>query len=241
MTIATAGGSQPSISPLPNEPRIRSAEDARLLIAKRGRALDSLELSEEDTRTVEEELRALGWPTDLASNTPRLRSIRNTHDSWPENDVRALLCFNRHTKTPDKILRGNFFWSRGASESVLRNKRMQMLTKEVAGWEAKNDAELRRLYKRDAKTFDSIAGEKIFDTEDHSFSALDLEIAYAKTSNPESKMKKREYQPKRGGNRKGSKGKGKKARSRTQAAKMDASESEGDESSGGEEMEDEDM
>lgn len=112
-----AGPSHSDATSLTDDP-VQQAEDARKLIAKRNLALDSLGLDEARTNKVEQELHALGWPTDLASNQERTRPSCANMDSWPENDTRALLCLKRHTRVTWKHLWKDFFWTRNSVSIV---------------------------------------------------------------------------------------------------------------------------
>jgi len=180
-----AGASDRSANPLPDDNRIRSAEDARILVARRNRALDALGLNDAKTDVVEAELRALGWPTDLASNTPRERAGLTQKDHWLENDTRALLCLKRHAaQLSTAVIQEHFFSSRASltkddAARLVRAKYLALRTRDIKSWDSNNDAVLKEAYDGGKKQFDDMASEGSFNTHKHRFSALELETRYA--------------------------------------------------------------
>jgi len=225
-----ANTSQDHAIALPNHPCIQAADDARILVAKRRRAVDALELDEEVKQKISDELDDQGWPTDLASNAARQIPASVTHDVFGEADVRGLLCFKRHCAHLEMIhIRNSFFWTRGVNArdpcNALRNRWSYLRKEVIEGWDENNDSELQRLYGQVGRSFNNIAESQIFGD----FPAVKLETRYAQIIHGRGQKKKGAEGENTGRSRKGKrmKGKGKQVQS-------DTDEDEEDEDEGGE-------
>jgi len=161
-----------SNNPLFDDPLIRSAENSRLLIARRNKALESLNLSEAETDRLESELRAIGWPEWLVSHVlPQTAEAKRVR--WPEPEVRALLCVNRHAKAAPKVVhyKPDFFGHRTIVHQLNRT-----LNKQVSDWDHDDTESLVQLY-RGGKPFDAMAATA---GEFPNFTVLELEIVYGR-------------------------------------------------------------
>lgn len=135
-----------------NDPLIQSAEESRVIIVRRNKALEPLSLSEAETDRLESELRTIGWPEWLASiflpQPVEAKMVR-----WPVPEERALLCVNRHAKAGSKVghEQPDFFGHRRLDCQLSR-----ALNKQVDGWDHDNTENLVKLY-RGGKSFGAIA------------------------------------------------------------------------------------
>jgi hypothetical protein len=187
MSISDRSNSAPTLMTsqvecLPNHSRIRDADDARILIARRNLALDALQLDDETTHKVETELRAIGWPSDLQSNAPCAKHGDPGRDHWAENDTRALLCLDRHKARMkgDRVIWEHFFHS-GKSKNAISTRRAWLRdSKRQKDWDHVNNSELVRLYENDGVSFYDMFSRWTFNTSGPTFTALELEIFYAK-------------------------------------------------------------
>jgi hypothetical protein len=120
----------PTTSSLPTDPLVRETEDARLLVVRRNRALETLKLSEDKMDSLATELDLEGWPSDLMSNPPPIRPKRKTdQDPWSQQDMRALMCLKRHSDATIQLLgetlfqdRANPYRPKTAGRNSLRKK-----------------------------------------------------------------------------------------------------------------------
>ncbi|KAF2824824.1 hypothetical protein CC86DRAFT_47339 [Ophiobolus disseminans] len=221
-SISTIGSTQDNRMTLPTHRFITGADDTRILVAKRRRALDKLNLPDDVKGKIEKELDRQGWLSYLASNEPRAVPMSKRSDTFSKEDTRALLCFKRHCPSLNiTIIRDTFFWSQGVAASEPANslnKKLETLRdRDMDNWNESNDAMPERFYDEGRATFDAMAESNMFGD----FSVLELETRYGQIKIKEAKGEKDEDSKEKNkrrwkGKRKG-KRKGKKVQSKSQA------------------------
>ncbi|KAH3908108.1 hypothetical protein HBH56_177800 [Parastagonospora nodorum] len=156
--------------PLPNDPDVQSAENARLLIVKRNKALQSLNISENQTDRIETELHAIGWTTALLKVADPI-----SNGAFSVNDERALLCIRRYTTQELGTIRANFFPDR-LSDGALGKKWTSFMMHDIPRWKSRDSDKVKTLWIQ-GKSFVAIAEEDFVE-----FEEMDLEIVFAQHS-----------------------------------------------------------
>jgi hypothetical protein len=177
----------PTTSSLPTDLLILEAEEARILVVRRNRALETLKLSEDKMDSLATELDLVGWPSDLMSIPQPIRPKRKAgQDPGSQQDMRALMCLRRHSDATMQLLGEIFFLDRVnpdrpkiAQGEPLRLKWMFLMRKEIPSWNKQNTETLLRLYQEEGKSFGAVGEAKTFGQ----FTAFDLELLYVQATN----------------------------------------------------------
>jgi len=143
----------------PDNQALNDIEEIRDLVARRNRALDSLDLDQAEKDGLRTDLSETGWPVPLCKGGSQ--AVRANNESFDTRDLYALLCIMRHMiiRHPDVVPSelGLFFENQDSRK--LSNKWSKMQQKCNDNWNEADDEELITLYEGINKTFKDIASE----------------------------------------------------------------------------------
>jgi hypothetical protein len=165
--------------PLTTNPIVRAAEQTRILVALRNQALDALSLPEETTTILEAELRSIGWPSALMSESADSDRVKpeGMKSQWSEQDKRSLLCLVRHTKAHISEFAPHFFPER-TEDALSRMLKRLLKERKPLTWKGTDDEKLIARYEEENKSFQELAqGQEFGD-----FTAADLELLYTQAT-----------------------------------------------------------
>jgi len=182
MASASSSADVPAPGPqLPGDQALNDVEEIRDLVARRNRALDSLDLDQLERDGLHTDLSEIGWPVSLCKGGSQ--TARPKNESFDVRDLYALLCIMRHMmmRHSDVVTGDLRLFFKNQNSKRFGNKWSNMQRTCSKYWKEADDKDLIQLYEGVNKTFKDIARENFAEFREavRSFSEPDMQIEIA--------------------------------------------------------------